>query len=160
MKILIAYAGKSGTTEKCAKLLGEKLPGASVVNLNLETPEIGGFNTVIVGGSIRMGQLHKKAKNFIEQNSQSLKTKRTAYFICCGFTGNAPKLFSDNFSKELLDRAVDHECFGGEMKLENLHGFDRFIAGMVAKSGEGKNTPPPQISYENIGRMAAKIIGE
>jgi len=156
MKILIAYAGKTGTTEKCAKLLGEKLPGASVVNLNLETPEISGFDTVIVGGSIRMGQLHKQAKNFIEQNSRSLKTKKSAYFICC--SGDASKLFIDNFPKELLDSAVAYEGFGGEMNIENFHGFDRFVAKIATKASAGKNMPLPQINYENIGKLADAVL--
>lgn len=99
MKILIAYAGKSGTTEKCAGLLSEKLPNATIVNLNLNSPDIGGFDAVIVGGSIRMGQLNKKAKNFMQRNLQTLKLKKAAYFICCGFERNAPDLFSSNFSR-------------------------------------------------------------
>lgn len=55
MKILIAYAGKSGTTEKCAGLLSEKLPNATIVNLNLNSPDIGGFDAVIVGGPFVWG---------------------------------------------------------------------------------------------------------
>ncbi|MDF2632469.1 MAG: hypothetical protein K0Q85_1065, partial [Caproiciproducens sp.] len=106
MKILIAYAGKTGTTEKCAKRLCEKLTNATTVDLNLQTPDIGQFDTVIVGGSIRMGQLHKKAKKFIEQNAVGLQTKKAAYFLCCGSEGNSAELFSKNFPKELLDRAV------------------------------------------------------
>lgn len=158
MKILIAYAGKSGTTEKCAKLLGERLPGAKTVNLNSETPQVEAYDAVIVGGSIRAGQLHKKAKQFINQNEQSLKQKKTAYFICCGFADSAPTLFQNNIPKELLEKAVAYECFGGEMNLDSLHGFDHFIAKMVTKSSESKKTPPPHILLENIGKLAEKVL--
>ncbi len=158
MKILIAYAGKSGTTEKCAKLLGEQLPGSVLADLNLQTPDISGFDTVVVGGSIRMGQLHSKAKSFVEQNLQTLKSKKAAYFICCIFAENAEKLFADNFPKELLDCAVGYECFGGELNLEKLRGLDQFIARMVMKSAEEKRNPPPQINRENIAILSDKIL--
>ncbi len=158
MKILIAYAGKSGTTEKCAKQLCEKLTNATAVDLNLQTPDIGKFDAVVVGGAIRMGQLHKKAKKFIEQNAAELKTKKTAYFICCGFAENAPEVFKNNFPKELLDSAVDYECFGGEMNVESLHGFDKFVAKMVTKATADKKVAPPKIYIENIAKLAAKIM--
>jgi menaquinone-dependent protoporphyrinogen oxidase len=159
MKILIAYAGKSGTTEKCAKLLCEKLQGATLADLNRQTPDIGSFDAVVIGGSIRMGQLHTKAKKLIEQNVAELKRKKAAYFICCGFAENAPKLFADNFPKELLDRAVDYQCFGGEMNIDQLHGFDRIVTKMVTKAAAGKETAPPQINRDNIDRLAEKILG-
>ncbi len=158
MKILIAYAGKTGTTEKCARLLAEKLPDAAAVDLNLQTPQVASFDTVVVGGSIRMGQLHSKVKNFLVQNTQSLKSKKTAYFICCGSAENASAFFANNFPKELLERACGCECFGGEMKIENMHGVTRLMTKMILKSSAEKNVPPPQIIYENIGKLAEEII--
>jgi len=102
MRILIAYAGKTGTTEKCAKRLCEKLTNATTVDLNLQTPDIDQFDTVIVGGAIRMGQLHKKAKKFIEQNAVRLQTKKTAYFLCCGSEGIRLNCFPKIFPKTCL----------------------------------------------------------
>lgn len=156
MKILIAYAGKSGTTEKCAKLLQEKLPGAVLADLNRETPQIGEYDTVIIGGSIRIGQLHKKAKSFLEQNAAGLKAKKAAYFICCGTVESAPQLFETNFPKELLAGAVSYECFGGEANLDRMHGMDKLIAKMVLKSQEGKKEAP-HILTENIAKLAQAV---
>ena len=158
MRILIAYAGKTGTTEKCAKRLCEKLTNATTVDLNIQTPDIDQFDTVIVGGAIRMGQLHKKAKKFIEQNAVRLQTKKTAYFLCCGSEGNSAELFSKNFPKDLLDRAVSYECFGGEMNVENMHGFDKFVAKMAAKASADKKLAPPKINDENIAKLIEKIL--
>jgi menaquinone-dependent protoporphyrinogen oxidase len=156
MKILIAYAGKSGTTEKCAKLLEQKLPGAVLADLNRETPEIGSYDAVIIGGSIRMGQLHKKAKEYLEQNAAGLKAKKAAYFICCGTAESAPQLFETNFPKELLAGAVSYECFGGELNPDRLHGIDKFIAIMVSKAPDPQKTAP-HILEENIAKLASTI---
>lgn len=157
MKILIAYAGKSGTTEKCAKLLQGKLPGAALADLNREMPEIGEYDTVIVGGSIRMGQLHKKAKAFLARNSAGLQAKTAAYFICCGFADGAQQLFETNFPKELLGSAAGYECFGGEMNLDRLHGFDRFVAKMALESSHGQKAAPSHVLEENIDKLAQTV---
>ncbi|HJB61082.1 MAG TPA: GNAT family acetyltransferase, partial [Candidatus Ruminococcus gallistercoris] len=62
--VLIAYASKTGTTAECAAQLAALLPGASLCDLTKETPEIGRFDAVIVGGCVRMGALHKAAAGF------------------------------------------------------------------------------------------------
>lgn len=156
MKILVAYAGKSGTTEKCAKLLKQKLLGAVLADLNRETPEIGAYDAVVVGGSIRMGLLHKKARLFLAQNAAELKAKPAAYFICCCFAQNAPQFFASNIPQELLNSAVSYECFGGEMDLNRLYGMDKFIAKMVSKSPEGRKAAP-HILEENIAKLAQAV---
>ena len=158
MKILIAYAGKSGTTEKCAKKLCEKLTNSTAVDLNTQTPDINKFDRIVVGGSIRAGQLQKKAKQFVKQNEKGLKMKKTAYFICCSSVDNTEQLFQNNFPKELIDGAVSHECFGGEMNMANLHGFDKFVGMIATKAVANKKVAPPKINEENIAKLAAKII--
>ena len=61
MKILIAYAGKSGTTAKCAGLLAEQLNGedVEVVDLCAKKPDIDGCDIVVIGSNIHVGQIHK-----------------------------------------------------------------------------------------------------
>lgn len=154
MKTLIAFAGKYGTTEKCAKQLAEKLNGAVVVNLCEKTPDLKDYDTVVVGSNIHMGQIHKAVKSFITQYGGDLKQKRAAYFICCGFPDNGDQMFSANFPKELMDSAVAKKCFGGEMKIENLRGVDKLVAKMVAKMTADKNIAPPEIQYDSIAEMA------
>lgn len=56
-KILIAYAGKTGTTEKCAGILAQKLKCVIVSNLVVETPNIDEYDLIIIGGSIRARKL-------------------------------------------------------------------------------------------------------
>lgn len=155
MKILIAFAGKSGTTEKCARLLAGRLPGAVVADLTRETPRVEAFDTVVVGGAIRAGRLHAKARKFLEQNAGVLQEKRTAFFLCCASAEQAPSYFRSNIPGKQLEHAVCYECFGGEMDSEKQHGLDRLIVKMISKASPG--TPAPKILPEAIDRLAAGL---
>ncbi|MDF2821164.1 MAG: hypothetical protein K0R15_1605 [Clostridiales bacterium] len=156
MKTAILYASKTGTTEKCAKNLAEKLTEVTLFDLRKELPDIKSYDTIIIGGSIRMGMLHKTVKKYIAQNLELLKTKRTAYFICCATVGDLTAIKTQNFDKELLNSAICFESFGGEMEIANLKGLDKFIAKMVTKNGtKGK----PSILDNNIKEFAKKILG-
>lgn len=157
MKTLIAYAGNSGTTEKCAKLLAEKINGADVVNLAENTPDLKDYDTVVIGSNIHAGQIHKAVKKIIVSYGGILKQKRCAYFICCGFPDNQEQVFAANFPKDLLDSAVAKKCFGGELNIDKLHGFNKLIVKMVTKAAAGKNSAPPSIRQDSIDEMAALL---
>lgn len=157
MKTLIAYAGKYGTTEKCAKLLAGKVNGAQTVNLAETTPDLKDYDTVVIGSNIHMGQIHKAVKKFIADYSRDLNQKHTAFFICCGLPENKEQVFAANFPKELLDSAVAKKCFGGEMNIDNLRGIDKLITKMVTKATADKNVTPPEIRYDVIDEMVALI---
>ena len=117
--VLIANASKTGTTAECAAQLAALLPGASLCDLTKETPEIGRFDAVIVGGCVRMGALHKAAAGFLRENApmQVLKASVPA---------------------ELLEHAACIRSFGGRIEPERLHGPDRWIA-KLAVAGFGKS---------------------
>ena len=128
--ILIAYASKTGTTAECAAQLAALLPGASLCDLTKETPEIGRFDAVIVGGCVRMGALHKAAAGFLRENAPKLLGKPLGLFTCNGIRASVPA--------ELLEHAVCIRSFGGRIEPERLHGPDRWIA-KLAVAGFGKS---------------------
>ncbi len=82
MKTLIVYGTKHGTTEKCSKLLKDKLSGEVVIiNIKKENmPDITEFNNIIIGGSIYMGQIQKEVK-ILYRNINALKKKRRAFYM-------------------------------------------------------------------------------
>lgn len=55
MKVLIAYAGKTGTTQRAVKLLSEQFSNVVLRDLTVGRPNPEDYDAVIVGGSIRMG---------------------------------------------------------------------------------------------------------
>ena len=148
MQILIVYAGKTGTTEKCAGILGQKLKNVTTINLVAQDVDVSKYDLIIIGSSVRIGMLHNKVKRFISDNTDILKTKKVAYYICCGFYNNYKEYFEKNISKELLDSAIIYDTFGEEMDISKQKGFDKFVVSLVSKTEEGKKGS--KIITENI----------
>ena len=64
---------------------------------------------------------------------------------------------ASSFPKELVDTAVSSECFGGEMNIEKMNFFHKFIMKMVAKSKEANGQKPTAPIPENIDKIADAI---
>jgi menaquinone-dependent protoporphyrinogen oxidase len=82
-KILVAYATKSGTTGEIAKVIGESLCAHGVaadVRLMKETKYLEGYNAVVLGSAIRMGQWLPEAVEFVKKYQVQLTQMPTAFF--------------------------------------------------------------------------------
>lgn len=161
MKVLIAYASKTGTTERAAKLLGKRFGNVTLRDLTVGSPNPDDYDAVILGGSIRMGMLHRDARKWLLDNWDVLKTKKFGCFICHGFVEQAPQLIQQNFTQELLDTAVCVDSFGGEMDEKKLKGMDRIIARLVMRSmqGRGRQDFVPCIRTDRIEVFADTFNG-
>jgi len=158
MNTLIVYAGKTGTTEKCAGIIAQKLKNTTVVNLLQETPDISKYDIIIIGGSVRYGRINSKARNFINKNKAVLLEKKTAYYICCGFADGGKKYIEESIDKELLDNSITYEVFGGELDVNKQKGLDKLVAKFVHKAIEtGKIKAKPEILYDNIDKFVTRI---
>ena len=80
MKTLIAYASKTGTAEKCARMLAERIPDSTLCDLCKEKPDPSAYDQVIVGGGVRMGALHVDARQYLDGCKPILLQKRLACF--------------------------------------------------------------------------------
>lgn len=155
MKKLIIYASKTGTTEKCAKNISMLLKDVTTINIYNQNENINKYDLVIIGSPIRMGMIDKKIKKFLLNNMECLKSKKIAYFICCGFNENWKKYYEQNIPKDLLDRAIIYDTFGGELDIKKQKGFDKFITKIVSKSTD-KNREI-KILNRNIERFIREI---
>ncbi|NLK29423.1 MAG: hypothetical protein GX306_13980 [Clostridiales bacterium] len=154
MRIGIFYASKTGTTEKCAKELAKQLDGAEIYDLTKGNTSIDQYDVIVVGSAIRIGQLHKKVKNFLNENAEKLRQKHTAYFICNGNAQETNNVFEQNLSTELREHAICYESFGGEIILEKQKGIDKLIIKMIMKNPDSKL---PEINYSSIRKFASEI---
>lgn len=157
MKTLIAYATKTGTTEKCAKMLAERLGGADLFNLSNGNPDLSKYDMVIIGGSIRAGMLHKAAKKFVRQYCAQLQEKKVAFFVCSADTGRAEEFLKTNIPAELLEKSVCGDSFGGEMTPGSYKGIMGVFIRKMVESNQKKGVPMPNIVPENIEKFADKI---
>ena len=151
MNTLIIYASKTGTTEKCADQINKQLKNSKMVNILDQNEDINRYDLIVIGTPIRMGMIDKRIKKFLISNIESLKSKKVAYFICCGFNENWKSYYEQNIPKDLLDTAIIYDTFGGEMNIQKQKGFDKFITKMVSKNIE--KDKEIKILNENIDKF-------
>lgn len=156
MSTLIAYATRYGCAEKCAKMLVEKLEDTvDLCDLKKDNKvDPASYDTVIVGGSMYMGRILKQVPAFLKNHGETLKLKKTGFFISAMAEGeDLKKELEDSFPEEMRTGALAVECFGGECIIDNLNSFHKFIFTKVAKTREDKSN----INTEAIDRFATAM---
>lgn len=158
MKVLIAYATKTGTAKKCAEMLADKLDGCEteIKDLRFESPKLSDYDFAVIGGSIRVGMLNKYVKNFFRTSFSSLDGVRYGLFVTCASVNEdeVKQFFSANLNADLLSGAEFALSFGGELIPDNQKGLDKYIIASMAKDA---SRPQPHILEENLC-LAASLI--
>ncbi len=160
MKTLIVYATKYGSTEKCAKLLSDKLSSeVELCNLKLEKNiDLSKYDKVIIGTSVYMGRIRKEINEFFTNNLNELITKKLGVFQCSMSQGaDAVTQIENTFPKELVNNAVAKEHFGGEFSFDKMNFFERFIVKMVSKKD---NNNQPIDTSKKISNISEQRISE
>lgn len=169
MKVLLAYAGKNGTTKICAERLHQHLRGkdVTVVNLDEETPIVERYDLIVVGSAVYFGKLRPAVRRFLRENEEKLLQKSLAFFLCCGLTEEYEYYREKLFSKPLREHAFQRIYFGGSLRTDGLSFFDKITVKMMRSSifekdiENGEYTVTlPSVLPENIDKMAADIREE
>ena len=156
METIIIYGSKYGYTEDCVKSLADQIKGEVILfNIyNGKIPNIDEFDNIIIGGSIYMGHIQKKLKNYCNQNLKSLVNKRLALFLCCGLPENFEQSLKNAFPHELLNKANAKECFGGELRTGRMNFADKMISGLMKKAAAKVGKSEVRQMPENISSLA------
>ncbi len=157
MKILIAYATRFGTTEKCVNILAEILRKK---NLEVELVDIKKnkrvkpeeFDMVIVGGSFLIFKMNAYVVKFVRRNLNTLLNKKTGIFMC-GEEEDWEKEIKKGFPEELLDKAVAKGYFGYEMLWDKMNPIMRSMGQKASETTE----PISKINTENIKKFVEEI---
>lgn len=154
-KILIVFATRHGTTEKIVSQIVRYLPEAEVLDLRKGPgPSLDEFETVVVGGPIQAGKIHKKVKNFCLKNQNILLRKKLALFICCMYDGEkAEEQFDKAFPETLRAAAGEKAILLGELNFEKMNFLERF----VIKNFIGVKQSVSRLQPEEIERFAQRI---
>ncbi|MDD5623045.1 MAG: flavodoxin domain-containing protein [Actinomycetota bacterium] len=156
MKILIAYATRFGTTEKCAGMLAEilKEKGNEVKLMDLKKNKSVKIQNdlVVVGGSFVAFRMNAIVKRFVKRNLDTLLNMKTGIFMC-GADEDWEKEIKKGFPEELLDKAVAKGYFGFEMNWDKMNPMVRNIMQKAWKTTE----PVSKINIENIRKFAEEI---
>ena len=167
-KILIVYAGKTGSTAKAAGLLAEQLTGRDVTLCTVAdaAADPTAYDIVVMGACIRYAKLYKPAREYLKQWDAVLAQKQTAYFLVCGYPDNVQEYFEKVLTEEQRERAFELACFGGEMVPAHASDLlDKLVLKIERDNilGGGHNGDQregmvlPTISESNIAQFAAKL---
>jgi len=163
MKVLIAYATKHGSVEKCAKMLKQKINGeVNLVDLKqVKDVNVNAYDKVIIGGSIYAGTIQKEVTAFCTENSEQLKQKQIGLFITCMNESSGDMQLSKVFPQELLDIAVAKVACGGEYNFKDMNFMEKMIIKMVTKA-QTKDQPNIKSvdTKENISNLSEANINQ
>jgi len=157
MKVLIAYATRFGTTEKCADMLAEILRKK---NLEVELVDLKknkrvklqDYDLVVVGGSFLIVRMNAFVKKFVKRNLNILLNTKTAVFMC-GADEDWENEIKKGFPEELLNKAVAKSYFGYEMNWDKMNPMFRNMMQKASKTTE----PVSKINTENVRKFAEEI---
>jgi menaquinone-dependent protoporphyrinogen oxidase len=156
--ILVAYASKAGSTAEVAVAIGEVLRergyGVDVKPIQ-ENPTVDGYQAVIVGSAIRMGNWLPEAVAFVKKNQDRLRQMPTAFFTCHRLnTGDdeASRQTREAYTapvRQILTPEAE-VFFSGEMDYTKLKFVDRTLAKAVEKA-----THTPAGDYRDWSKIRA-----
>lgn len=157
MKILIAYATRFGTTEKCAKILAEKIKTESnevdvldlKKNKNIDPAD---YDIAVIGGSFVAFRMNSNVKKFVKRNIDKLLKMKTGIFMC-GADEEWQKEIKKGFPEELLEKAMVTGYFGYEMNWDKMNPMVRGMMQKATKTTE----PVSKINTDNIEEFAERI---
>ena len=141
MKTQILYATKHGATHEIAKRIADRMDDAAIHDLRKSnTPDISGFDCIIVGSSIYVGMIRKEAKAFLSQNEDMLCNKKFGLFLSGMDPSGGKELFDANFSQSILQKAKATSILGGIYDPQKAGFIERFIMKVAAKQSEYSST--------------------
>ncbi len=160
MKVLIAYASRYGTTEKCSRLLSDILveKGNEVTLINLKTDisaDPGGYDLIVIGGSFVAFRMNAFVKKYIKRNMDTLQNKKIAIFMC-GADEDWENEIKKGFPEEILNKAMTMGYFGFEMNWGKMNPFVRNMMQKAYKSTEVIS----RINVENINKFADEVTNK
>ncbi len=87
-KILVTYATRAGSTIEVAQTIAQTL-GATGATVNVRpvknVKDIKGYDALVIGSAIRMGQWFPEAVQFVKNNQPILTGIPVAYFLVSGY---------------------------------------------------------------------------
>ncbi|MCL2114473.1 flavodoxin domain-containing protein [Lactococcus protaetiae] len=141
MKTLIAYAGKTGNTAKCARQLAIHLNNVTLVDLNAEQVNPADFEAIIIASPVYSHKFEPSVKNFIKTYLSILQDKPFAAFVTMVEYDTFNKVITREIPEALRNKAIAIENFGGEVNNLSPFGWhDKLIAKSMVKL-ESKKHP-------------------
>lgn len=163
MKLLIAYASKSGTSKAAAEMLANLLLNRheiTVADLDKAQPDAKEYDYVVLGGSVRAGKAHKALRRYLADHTEALCAVPHTLFLCCGFADQFENYAEFTFDAALIESADDVMYFGGELDVSKQRGFDKFLARIMRnaiRNSEDDELMLPGFLPEHVRLLADRL---
>lgn len=155
MKVLVAYASRTGFTKGIAEFIREKLKDAGIVAEAQEVESVGDlseYEAFVIGSAAYMSHWLKEAKNFVNRNRKVLAA-HPVWLFSSGPVGTSR---FDSKGRDVLEASVpdeieefrslirprDHRVFFGGLDGSKLNGATGFMYRMAMKSQTVRDSMP------------------
>jgi menaquinone-dependent protoporphyrinogen oxidase len=137
LKTLIIYASKYGATAEIAKRIGDKINGSSLYDIKGgNCPPLDGFDNIIIGSPLYVGNVRKEIKEFIAKNESILKGKKFALFLSGCEPNKGAEYFKNNFPEGVLQAAKAAVFVGGLYDPKKSGFLDKLLLKIAAKKSD------------------------
>lgn len=137
MKTAIVYDTSHGTTEKVANMIASFNSSIEIFNLKEnKNINLDGFDQVIIGGSIHVGKIRRRVKEFCLKNLDKLLQKRVGLYLCAMNEPEYEPELKLAFPEELRNHAVIKKVVGGEFLFDRMNFLERFIVKKISGINE------------------------
>jgi len=162
-KWAVLYGTWCGSSRDAGIWISEGLGGIADVFDVRENPDLGSYDHLVVGSSIRYGRISPTLKAYIEKNKPVLKGKVRGLYVVCGNLGQKPgpqqkEKFVDKQLSRILEAMspVPGSVFGGRMTPELLSKADYTAMESHSKQMDLDFLKP----YDNLTRSECLTFGK
>ncbi len=158
MKILVVYSTRSGSTKEIARRIVDKIQAEDVQADMADVksrPTIEGYDCVIIGASVRAGQVPANIRSFCLRHEQELLEKRLCLYVSSLARGERAIAYIDaNFPPRLVAHSSLSATAGGRIILDELGVIPRTMLKIAAKISEDRD----ELDDEAIAELAAAAV--
>lgn len=159
-RILIIYSTTDGHTRKICRRLCQVLEQQdhqiTLISIDDESNvDLGSFDKIILGASIRYGKHHKKVYEFIKRNEQLLDSKPNAFFsvnvVARKPEKNHPETnpYLRKFLKQISWQPKELAVFAGKIDYKKYRFLDRQIIRLIMWMTRGPTDPDTVVEFTN-----------
>lgn len=170
MKALILYSSRDGQTQSIASYIANKLQetlGCDVIDLQqADHIELGHYQQVLIGASIRYGHFNTALHRFVKQHAEQLNQMPSAFFAV-NLTARKPEKRSPQTNaytrKFLLSSPWQpKQCavFAGALRYPRYRWFDRVMIRFIMKMTGGETDTSKEVEYtdwQQVDRFAQEF---
>jgi menaquinone-dependent protoporphyrinogen oxidase len=157
MKVLVCAASKHDATKEIAEAIGRRLADAGLtvdVNDVAEVNDLTGYDAVVLGSAVYMGNWLESARRFATEHAGELAARPT-WLFSSGPTGDPPRLAPERaVSIDAITTNISpqhHQLFAGKLDRHQLSFPERAVV-LAVRGAEGDFR-----DWEEIAGWAAEI---